>query len=135
LVSKLRLERIAERIRDDLAEILHQEVSDPRLDGIYITGVKVDRELTFADIHISALEGAERSKEILDGLKHASGYLRWSLAQRIELRTFPRLRFHWDSTAEKAARIEEIIASLQSEENQTGAPIENASDSIEEDDS
>ncbi|MCC6955991.1 MAG: 30S ribosome-binding factor RbfA [Anaerolineales bacterium] len=135
MVSKLRLERIAERIRDDLAEILHQEVSDPRLDGIYITGVKVDRELTFADIHISALEGAERSKEILDGLKHASGYLRWSLAQRIELRTFPRLRFHWDSTAEKAARIEEIIASLQSEENQTGAPIENASDSIEEDDS
>lgn len=135
MVSKLRLERIAERIRDDLAEILHQEVSDPRLDGIYITGVKVDRELTFADIHISALEGAERSKEILDGLKHASGYLRWSLAQRIELRAFPRLRFHWDSTAEKAARIEEIIASLQSEENQTGAPIENASDSIEEDDS
>lgn len=135
MVSELRLERIAERIRDDLAEILHQEVSDPRLDGIYITGVKVDRELTFADIHISALEGAERSKEILDGLKHASGYLRWSLAQRIELRTFPRLRFHWDSTAEKAARIEEIIASLQSEENQTGAPIENASDSIEEDDS
>lgn len=135
MVSKLRLERIAERIRDDLAEILHQEVSDPRLDGIYITGVKVDRELAFADIHISALEGAERSKEILDSLKHASGYLRWSLAQRIELRTFPRLRFHWDSTAEKAARIEEIIASLQSEENQTGAPIENASDTIEEGDS
>jgi ribosome-binding factor A len=112
----LRLERIGERIRDDLAEILLQEVSDPRLAGIFITEVKVDRELTFADIHVSALEGAIRSEDILEGLNHAGGYLRRSLAQRIDLRSFPRLRFHWDPTAERAARIEEIIASLHAQE-------------------
>lgn len=134
MVSKLRLERIAERIRDDLAEILHQEVSDPRLEGIFITGVKVDRELAFADIHVSALEGAERSREVLDGLKHASGYLRWALAQRIELRTFPRLRFHWDVTAEKAARIEEIIASLHAEEREEPFQTEDMIDLLDEED-
>ncbi len=118
MVSKLRLERIDERIKDDLSEILLQETSDPRLEGVYVTGVKVDRELAFADIHVSALEGADRSVEILDGLKHAQGFLRKSLAQRIDLRTFPRLRFHWDPTAERAARIEEIISSLHSKENE-----------------
>jgi len=116
VVSKLRLERIGERIREDLTEILLQEVSDPRLAGIFITDVKVDRELTFADIHVSALEGAIRSEEILEGLNHAGGYLRRSLAQRIDLRSFPRLRFHWDPTTERAARIEEIIASLHAQE-------------------
>jgi ribosome-binding factor A len=116
VVSKLRLERISERIREDLAEILLQEVSDPRLEGVNITGVKVDRELAYADIFVSALEGAERTQEILEGLKHAQGYLRRSLAARIELRTFPRLRFHWDATAEKAERIEEIIAALHADE-------------------
>ena len=117
MVSKLRLERIDERISNDLAEILLQETSDPRLEGVFITGVKVDRELAYADIYVSALEGANRSVEILDGLKHAQGFLRKNLAQRIDLRTFPRLRFHWDPTAERAARIEEIIFSLHSQEN------------------
>ena len=112
MVSKLRLERIGVRIRDDLAEILLQEALDPRIAGSFITGVKVDRELAFADIYVSSLEGSARSAEILEGLRHAQGFLRRTLSQRIELRTFPRLRFHWDPTAERAARIEEIIASL-----------------------
>lgn len=117
MATKLRRDRIAERVRDDLSEMLLQEVSDPRLVGIFVSGVKIDRELEFIDIYISALEGLARMPEILEGLEHAKGYLRRGLAQRIDLRSFPRLRFHWDSTAERAARIEEIIASLHRETN------------------
>jgi ribosome-binding factor A len=118
LVAKTRLYRIAERIREELSEMLIQEVSDPRLDGVSVTEVTVDRELAYADVYVSALEGSERSKEILEGLEHAQGYLRRELSQRVDLRTFPRLRFHWDPTFEKADRIERIIASLHREENQ-----------------
>jgi len=117
MASKLRRERIAERIRDDLSEILLQEVSDPRLEGISISEAKIDRELAYADIFVSALEGSARKDEILDGLDHASGFLRRSLAARIELRTFPILRFHWDPTFERADRIERLIASLHEDEN------------------
>jgi ribosome-binding factor A len=116
VVSKLRLQRIAERIRDDLSEILLQEVSDPRLMGVSITDVKVDRELGFADIYFSAIEGSERAAEIKAGFEHSQGFLRYSLAQRIDLRVFPRLRFHWDPTFERADRIERIIASLHADE-------------------
>ncbi len=112
MVSKLRLQRIADRIRQELSEMLLQEVADPRLAGISITDVTVDRELTVADIYVSALEGSARAKEILEGLQHAQGYLRHELSQRIELRLFPRLRFHWDPTPERADRIERLIASL-----------------------
>jgi ribosome-binding factor A len=97
--------------------MLIQEVSDPRLEGITITDVRIDRELAYADIYVSTWEGSGRSQEILDGLEHAQGFLRRELTQRIELRSFPRLRFHWDPTFEKAERIERLIASLHSQEN------------------
>lgn len=119
--SKLRLQRISERIREELSEMLIMEISDPRLSGISITDVTVDREFTFADIYVSAIEGHERAPEILAGLEHASGFLRKSLAERIELRIFPRLRFHWDPTPEKADHIERLIANLHAEEEARSA--------------
>ena len=114
--SGIRLQRIADRIRQDLSEMLIREISDPRLHQIFITDVKVDRELAFADIYVSAVEGSARSTEILDGLEHASGFLRHELAARIELRVFPRLRFHWDPTPENADRIERLLADLRKNE-------------------
>jgi ribosome-binding factor A len=114
--SNVRLQRIADRIRQDLSELLIREISDPRLHQIFITDAKVDRELAFADIYVSAVEGAVRSAEILAGLEHASGFLRRALAARIELRTFPRLRFHWDPTPENADRIEHLLAEIRKNE-------------------
>lgn len=114
--SNLRIQRIADRIREDLSEMLIKEISDPRLDGISVTGVKVDRELTYADIYISAVEGQVRSQEVLAGLERANGYIRHKLAERIALRVFPRLRFHWDLTPERADHIERLLASLKKEQ-------------------
>lgn len=113
--SKLRLQRIADRIQRDLSEMLIREISDPRLAGISITDVEVDRELSFADIYVSAVEGSSRSAEVIQALTHASGFIRHALAERIELRIFPRLRFHWDPTPERADHIERLLASLRQE--------------------
>lgn len=113
MVSQMRAVRIAERIRQDLADLLLQQANDPRLEGVNVTDVTVDRELAYADIYISTLGGAERVGTILDGLEHAQGYLRSELARRIELRRFPRLRFHWDPTSERAERIDRLIYQIQ----------------------
>jgi ribosome-binding factor A len=113
--SQVRLQRIADRIREELSEMLVMEISDPRLSGISVTDVKVDREFTFADIFVSAVEGHERAEEVLEGLNHANGWIRKNLAARVELRIFPRLRFHWDPTPEKADHIEKLLASLRDE--------------------
>lgn len=93
--------------------MLIREISDPRLHQIFVTDVKVDRELAFADIYVSAVEGAGRSQDILAGLKSARGFLRRALAGRVELRTFPRLRFHWDPTPENADHIEKLLDQLK----------------------
>lgn len=134
--SNIRLKRISDRIRELLAEMLVKEVADPRVGGISVTDVKVDRELTYADVFVSAVEGEERSKEVLEGLKSASGYLRSSLAARVDLRVFPRLRFHWDPTPERADHIERMLASLRNETSPNEAsstPVEPAAPGDEDD--
>jgi ribosome-binding factor A len=118
--SGVRLQRIADRIRQEISEMLIKEINDPRLHQIFITDVKVDRELAFADIYVSAVEGAVRSVEILEGLEHASGFLRHELSARIDLRAFPRLRFHWDPTPENADHIERLLADLRKNERTSG---------------
>jgi ribosome-binding factor A len=111
--SGTRLQRIADRIRQELSEMLIREISDPRLKQIYVTDVKVDKELAYADIFVSAVEGVSRSGDVLAGLESASGFIRKNLASRVELRTFPRLRFHWDMTPENADHIEKVLAELR----------------------
>ena len=111
--SGIRLQRIADRIRLELSEMLIKEISDPRLHQIFLTDVKIDRELAYADIYVSAVEGVSRSKDVLAGLESASGFIRRTLASRVELRAFPRLRFHWDMTPENADHIEKLLAELR----------------------
>ena len=124
MVSKSRASRIADRIREELSIILLMETKDPRLDGISVTDIKVDRELAFAEVYVSAVEGSGRADEVLDGLEHAKGYLRSELANRVELRTFPHLRFHWDPTFERAEVIDRLLASIHETESEDYSSIE-----------
>jgi ribosome-binding factor A len=115
--TPLRLSRIGDRFQQELALMLVKgEIRDPRLMGITVTEVKVDRELSYAEIFVSAVEGSARASEILEGLERASGFIRKTLSDRIELRSFPRLRFHWDPTPEKADRIEQLLMEIKKED-------------------
>jgi len=116
MVSDTRLQKIEDRIFQELSTLLLREVADPRLVGVSITKVRVDRELAYANIYVSSLEGSESADEIIAGLKHAGGYLRSELARRMQLRYTPRLRFFWDPSPEHADRIDQLIASLHQEE-------------------
>jgi ribosome-binding factor A len=118
LVSKLRSQRIADRIREELSEMLIFDIQDPRLAGVSITDVTVDKELAYAEIYVSSLAGSERAPSIIAGFEHASGFLRSELARRVELRTFPQLRFHWDPTPERAEHIEQLLDEIKNEGDQ-----------------
>jgi ribosome-binding factor A len=118
--SEVRTQRIADRMQEDLSEMLvGNRIHDPRLSGVFVTDVTVDRELSYADIYVSAIEGSVRSKEVLKGLESASGFIRRELAARIDLRVFPKLRFHWDVTPENAEKVERILADIRNEQKTT----------------
>jgi ribosome-binding factor A len=111
--TPLRMKRINDRFKEVLSLILLTRLEDPRLEGVMVTDVKVDRELDFANIYVSALSGTEHSKEVLEGLNHARGYLKHELANEIDLRVMPRLRFFWDPTPERADRIDTLLAQIR----------------------
>lgn len=127
------MQRIQDQIKRVLTMILETKVHDPRIQGAYITDVSVDRELDFANIYVSSLEGSEQADEILEGLRNASGFMRYELSQEVKLRVMPKLRFYWDDTPEKADRIESLIAEIQAEREARGEREEGVEQDDEED--
>jgi len=118
MVSQSRAKKISQRIQEELSQLLLFEITDPSLSGVFITQVRVDKELAYANIFISALEGISRKEEILEGLKRAKGFIRFQLANRINTRSFPRLRFYWDTTPEEGDRIDKLLASIRNKDNE-----------------
>ena len=114
--TPLRMKRINDRIKQVLSVVLISKIDDPRLAGVSVTDVKVDRELDYANIYVSSLNGAQSSREVIAGLNHARGYLKHEIAQEVDLRVMPRLRFFWDPTPERADRIDTLLAKLSEED-------------------
>jgi ribosome-binding factor A len=111
--SSLRMKRINDRFKEVLALLLLTKIEDPRLNNVQVTSVKVDRELDYANIYVCASEGKVREKEVMDGLNHARGFLKYELANEIDLRIMPKLRFFWDPLPEHADRIDTLLAQIR----------------------
>jgi ribosome-binding factor A len=105
-------DRMSEKIRAILSELLLREVSDPRLQHITVTDVELDPELMFANIYVNALGDETREKEVMKGLKSANGFLRREVGKRVRLRNTPELHFHWDKALERGERITKLISTL-----------------------
>lgn len=109
----LKQERMNERIRVILSELLMREVADPRLQGVTVTEVSLDGELMYADVYVNALGDETRRDDVLEGLERAKGYLRREVGKRIRTRNTPELIFHWDVTLEYGERINQILDDLE----------------------
>ena len=110
--TEIRARRVADRIARELAILLQREVADPRLTNLTVTGVEVDRELAFATVYVTS-PGSEQ--ELMPALVRARGFLRSELAARISLRAFPQLKFRWDDSLDRGARVDELLVRLKSE--------------------
>ncbi len=104
--------RMSERIHQILSQLLLREISDPRLRDVTVTEVKLDTELMYAKVYVSAMGDESRQSEVMHGFRRANGFLRREVGKRIRLRSTPELHFYWDETLEHADRINQIISSL-----------------------
>lgn len=110
-MSATRMGRINEEIQRTLSELI-RTVKDPRVHGlISITAVDTTADLKYAKVYVSALDQSDM-KEVLKGLKSASGYLRRELGHTLSLRATPELTFIQDDSMVKGAHILEIIEGL-----------------------
>lgn len=103
-----RTDRIAEMIQRKLAQIIPQEVKDPRLNGLVtISAVKVAADLGHAKIYFTVM--SDDKKLAASILNAAANYLRSALARSITLRTVPQLHFIYDESLEYGQRLSRLI--------------------------
>ena len=98
--------------------LIPRELDDPHAHQITLTGAKVSRDLSSARIYFSLLSGAAEAKQTAKSLNRAAGFLRHALMGRVSLRTVPALRFYFDESVERGARIDSLIDRAIAEDKQ-----------------
>ncbi|MGB4442661.1 MAG: 30S ribosome-binding factor RbfA [Coriobacteriia bacterium] len=110
--STPRTRKLGEAVREALAEVLREDVADPRLDFVTITSVQVASDLGVADVYVTTHGDQERYDELLEGLRSADGRIRSGLARRVKLRITPELRYHLDTSVDQGMRIYEALKNV-----------------------
>ena len=108
-MSAHRLERLSREISRGVAEILQQEISDPRMGFVSVVGSKVSPDLKHARVFVSVMGDEKKKKLTMKGLKHAAGFVRRGLAGRLCIRECPELVFSLDDSIDKAFRISKLL--------------------------
>lgn len=106
--KNFRLQRISDLIRTTLAEILLQHSEDKRFREVTITRVTVSRDLSHAKVYVSYITDQD-TKEMTKALNHAAKFLRYTLANQIELRVTPELKFHYDDSNVRGQKIMDLL--------------------------
>lgn len=108
--------KIAEEIRREVSQILHFEMSDPRVMGVAVTGVKITSDLGLARVYF-ALPGAEERKEAAwQGLKKSAGFVRHLLAERLRIKFIPQIEFFYDESLELEQKINSLFQKMPTAE-------------------
>ena len=106
-----RAQRVGDFLKRELAGIIQRQLRDPRVGMIGVNDVKVSRDMAYADIYVTVLgkNSAAEAKEPIDVLNKAAGYLRTQIAKDTNMRTTPKLRFHFDVTVSRAQFMSDLI--------------------------
>ncbi len=105
-----RSRRVAEQLRRELAEVVRDEVDDPRVGSVTFSEVRVSRDLSHATIYIDVLGAeADEVEACVEVLNHAHGFLRSQVARRLRMKRTPSLRFVHDTAFDRGARLSALI--------------------------
>lgn len=109
-----RSERVGELLTEVIAEVLREEIRDPRVTSVTITGAKVTKDLRQARIYFTTLGGAAANKEsVLSGLKSALGFIRSRVGKQLNLRYVPAIEFLYDDSVDEAERIDKLLKQVK----------------------
>ena len=114
-MSSQRPGRVQEAIRQEVSKILQEEIRDPRLGFLTITGVELTKDLRYARIYFSVLGDDKAKKLALRGLNSAKGYIKGQLGDRIKLRYMPEIEFKIDDTLDRTQHIYDLFERIKKE--------------------
>ncbi len=119
-----RTRRVGDQIQKELAELIRDEVRDPRVSGsVTVSGVEVSKDMAHARVYMTVLgASAEQSQVAADALNGAAGFLRRELRRRMVLRQVPQLQFLHDPSFDRGAHLTSLIDRVMADERSGKTP-------------
>ena len=119
-----RTRRVGELIRRALADIIRDQLPDHGLGLLSITATEVTRDLSRATVFISLLGEEEDQERVTKILNEESSALRHELSRTLNLRHTPEIKFRYDLSIERGARLSRLIDDLSISSSHTGAKVD-----------
>ncbi len=113
-----RNERVAQALKKEISSIIHDELKDPRLGFVTISGVDLTQDLRSAKVFFSVLGKEEDYQKTKEALESSLGFIRRLIGERIRLRFTPELMFREDHSSEYSVKIEKILNEIK-EQNES----------------
>ncbi|KKM11902.1 ribosome-binding factor A [Clostridiales bacterium PH28_bin88] len=107
-----RVHRVGEQMKKEIAQILRDELKDPRVGFVTVTSVEVSGDLRHAKVFVSVLGDEDAKKQSLEGLQKATGFIRREVGQRIQLRYTPEIVFKFDASIEHGDKIARLLSQV-----------------------
>ncbi len=108
-----RQDKVSEALRQEISNIIHSELKDPRIGFVTVTGVELTQDLRYAKVFFSVLGKEEEHEKTKEALDSALGFIRRLIAQRIRLRFVPEISFKEDRSIEYSVQIQEALEEVK----------------------
>jgi ribosome-binding factor A len=108
-MTSRRVLKAAEAIREVVSMAILTELRDPRVQGVTVTFVEVSGDMRQAKVHVSIMGDEAKQKLCLHGLTSSAGFLQTKIAERIDTRYTPRLKFELDQGVKKSLAIAQLL--------------------------
>jgi ribosome-binding factor A len=112
-MARRRLVQVGDEIQRVISDLLQRELQDPRLGFVTVTRVEMSPDLKLGRVFVSVLGSDEEHKKSIEALQHAKGFIRKSLAERLNLRYTPDLVFKDDRSMERAEEVFRILREIE----------------------
>ena len=117
-MSQLRVEKLQELMKQEISQIILQELKDPRIGFVTVTQVAVTGDLREAKVYVSLMGSEKQVEDCWKGLQSSLGYIRREIGKRIRLRFTPEIAFALDKSLDYSAHIQELLLKVQKEAEQ-----------------
>ena len=107
-----RIQRIPALIDRNLRDIITLELKNPRIGFVTVSDVIVSKDFSYAKVYVSFL-GSKYPRQNLEELNRCKGYIRSSLAKKMDTRKVPEIEFILDDSFDKANRLDEVLQEEQ----------------------
>lgn len=116
-MSKVRVEKVQELMKQEVSDIIFNELKDPRIGFVTVTSVACTEDLREAKIYVSVMGDEKKARDTLNGLNSSLGFVRREIGKRIRLRFTPEISFALDTSLNYSDHIQRLLNEIHEEQS------------------